>query len=153
VGKASFIEEPAMPFRILVVDDQQDTANTLVRLLKLWRFEDCRALYSGKEALRTAIAYPPSAMLIDIQMPGMDGLRLAKSIREAPDLKDLPLIAIWGYVDEEHRQLALEAGYDHFLAKPFDFKELEELLTRVRRDLRLAHREARRCIPGASGSP
>jgi CheY-like chemotaxis protein len=121
-----------MPFRVFIVDDYRLGADTLVKLLKLWQFKDSQAFYSGEEALQSAIAWPPSVMLIDIHMPGMDGLRLAKSIREAPDLKDLPLIAISGYIDQEHRRLALEAGYDHFLAKPFDFKELKELLKEVR---------------------
>ena len=128
--------EPAMdtqkPFRVYFVDDDHDTADSLIFLFKLWGFDDCRAFYSAEEAWRTACACHPSAMLIDIAMPGMDGLRLAMSIRQNPELKDILLVALTGYADAEHRRLAMQAGYDVFLIKPTDLDELKELLSKAR---------------------
>jgi CheY-like chemotaxis protein len=121
-----------MPFRIFVVDDDHDTADSLVMVLKIWGFGDSQAFYSAHEALQAAIACCPSVMLVDIAMPKMDGFRLAKSIRDNQELKDMLLVAVSGYADPEHRLLAMQAGYDRFFAKPADFAELEELLKRAR---------------------
>ncbi len=113
--------------RVLVVDDDHDAADSLCTLLRLWGHGN-RVAYSGAAALVTAAAYRPDALLLDLAMPGMNGLWLARRLRRHPSLQGLLLIAITGYGDDAHRQLGMEAGFDHFLVKPVDPVALEDLL-------------------------
>jgi CheY-like chemotaxis protein len=111
-------------FRILVVEDNRDVANTLCLLLRLWGY-DGRAVYDGQEALAAAHAYKPDCILMDIGLPGVDGYRLAEEVRRDEALRGTTLIAITAYSDEAR---AKRAGFDHHLTKPADPRNLEEML-------------------------
>src|SRR5436190_16833125 len=83
-------------FRILVVDDNEDAADTLAVLLRMWG-HDVHTAYSGEDALESALAYRPDCMLLDIRMPGMDGYALARQLRQQPELKWSHLVALSAY--------------------------------------------------------
>ena len=70
-------------------------------------------------------------MLLDIGLPGLTGLEVARRIRQIPALKNIVLAAISGYGQEKDRQRSREAGFDHHLTKPADFGELEKILESV----------------------
>jgi len=61
-------------------------------------------------------------------MPKLSGYELTQLIRERPELEDVPLIAVSGYADDQHAAKALEAGCDHYLFKPLDFKQLNRII-------------------------
>jgi CheY-like chemotaxis protein len=116
------------PFLVFVADDDRDTADTLRMLLDVWQIDN-QAFYSGQEIWQAACSCRPSALLIDIAMPELDGFCLAKMVRQNPELKDILLIAVTGYADEAHRIAAMQAGFDIFLVKPTDLEQLRDLLT------------------------
>src|SRR4051794_16220009 len=115
------------PLRIVVVDDSRDTTDSLTMLLQMIGHE-CLGCYAGDKGVEIACAFRPDVMLVDLAMPGFDGYRMARQIREHEGCKDTLLVAVTGYADESHRQLAMEAGFDHYLVKPINLAELHELL-------------------------
>jgi CheY-like chemotaxis protein/two-component sensor histidine kinase len=113
--------------RVLVVDDNRDAADSLGVLLGLLG-ADVRVVYGGVAALEAVETYHPSAVLLDIGMPGMDGHEVARRIRRRPDCRDVTLIALTGWGREDDRRRSELAGFDHHLVKPADAGVLEALL-------------------------
>lgn len=93
---------------------------------------DVRTATDGLTALESAHDFRPNAVLLDIGLPGMNGLEVAKWIRQQPTLKNAVLIAMTGYGQEADRQRSLEAGFDHHLVKPADFRKVKEILATVK---------------------
>ncbi len=114
--------------RVLVVDDNQDAAESLGMLLKLLG-ADAHVVYSGTDALEALATYEPAVVLLDIGMPGMNGHEVARRIRQRPELQDLTLIALTGWGQEEDRRRSRAAGFDYHLVKPVDVNALQALLT------------------------
>jgi CheY-like chemotaxis protein len=115
------------PRRILVADDNHDAADSLAMLLRLLGAE-VKIVYSGSEALAALHEYRPSVVLLDIGMPGMDGHEVARRIRKLPEFKDVLLIAMTGWGQDEDRRRSSNAGFDYHLIKPADVGTLESLL-------------------------
>src|SRR5438874_3851593 len=118
--------------RVLIVDDEPDTADTMVILLNHWGFA-ATAVRNGIDALQAAqAAQAPDVVLLDIGMPGMDGLELAKRLHtNVPGNGRRPfLIAVSGYGDAQTCRQAFQAGVDLHLLKPVDPAELEKVLRR-----------------------
>jgi signal transduction histidine kinase len=113
--------------RVLVVDDNHDAAESLAVLLKLLGAE-VRVAHSGPDALEALEEYKPAAVLLDIGMPGMDGHEVARRIRCRPELRDVTLIALTGWGQEEDRHRSRSAGFDYHLIKPADVNALQTLL-------------------------
>jgi PAS domain S-box-containing protein len=113
--------------RVLIVDDNRDAARTLTLMLSHIGFE-CRAAFDGPSALVAAEEFDPQAVVLDLGMPGMDGLEVARRFRANPDNGGLLLIAVTGWDKLEDRRKSREAGFDHHLAKPVPFDRLCELL-------------------------
>jgi CheY-like chemotaxis protein len=116
--------------RILVVEDNQDAAESLTTLLELWGHE-VRVAYDGLAALRLAEAAPPDVILSDLGLPGMDGYELARQLRTRPAFGRVVLVALSGYGRDEDRRLAAEAGFDHHLVKPPDLDTLLQLIGNI----------------------
>jgi len=113
--------------RILVVDDNEDSADSLVMLLRI-EGHAARAAYSGLSAIRIAVDWCPQAIVQDIAMPGMTGYDVARTLRQWPGTTGALLIALSG---SEERKRSKEAGFDHHLVKPVDFEEIRRLLSRL----------------------
>lgn len=118
---------PGQPARVLVIDDNQDAADSLARLLRLWGF-DTRVSYSGMEGLEVARTYRPDCVLSDIGLPELDGYHLAERFRQDEVLKETPLIAITAYAEPAR---AKAAGFDEHLVKPADPAALQVILRRL----------------------
>jgi len=112
--------------RVLVVDDDRDTADSLSRLVTIWG-HDVRVAYGGAAALAMAAAERPDVLLLDVAMPAMDGRHLAQHLRRQPFFEDTLLVAVTGYADEANRRLC-EGAFDHYLIKPVEPSALEKLL-------------------------
>jgi DNA-binding response OmpR family regulator len=139
VGQTRFL-------RVLVVDDERDTANSMSALVKVWGHE-ARVAYNGATALEMAVSYQPDVLLLDIAMPKMDGNQLARKLRHLASNRKLHLIAISGYTDDAHRLVSAMAGFDHYLIKPVELLNLEKLLNGFARKERAAG-----LIPAGSSS-
>src|SRR6185503_16924567 len=113
--------------RILIVDDNRDGAESLAMLLNFMG-SDVRVALSGPAALEIMTSYKPNVVLLDIGMPGMDGYEVANQVRQHPQLKDVTLIALTGWSQEEDRRRCRKAGFDHHMIKPVDFDALQALL-------------------------
>ena len=113
--------------RILVVDDNEDTARGMARLLKLLGHQVALAL-DGYEAIRVAGEHRPDFVLLDIGLPGMDGYEVASRLRREECCQEAVIIAVSGYGQDEDRRRSKEAGFDHHLVKPVDHDALISLL-------------------------
>jgi signal transduction histidine kinase len=113
--------------RILVVDDNQDSASSMTLLLELQGHEVCVA-NSGQAALDLAAERTPDAILLDIGMPGMNGYEVARRLRQQPAFAQTLLIAITGYGRASDHEQTQAAGFDHHLVKPIDYDKLQALL-------------------------
>jgi CheY-like chemotaxis protein len=119
----------ARPLRVLVADDERDQVATLALLLADDGHE-VREVYRGSEVLRVVRDFDPDVALIDIGMPGMTGYDVAREIRQVFGPRPL-LIAVTGWKQSSDKILARLAGFDHHLAKPYDARELLELIARL----------------------
>jgi CheY-like chemotaxis protein len=90
-GTEPTTEEPT--FRILVVDDNRDAADTLCMLLRAWGFEG-QVAYDGTAGLAAAHAYRPDCMVMDIELPGIGGYELARRVRGDESLRGRTLVAM-----------------------------------------------------------
>jgi PAS domain S-box-containing protein len=117
--------------RILVVDDNNVSARTLARLLTMLGHE-ARIAHDGGEAVTAAEQYRPDLMLLDIGLPVMNGYDVARTIRGQPWGRDIVIVALTGWGQEEDRRRSEEAGMDHHLVKPVDPVALEKLLIELR---------------------
>jgi two-component system, chemotaxis family, CheB/CheR fusion protein len=113
--------------KILVVDDNRDAADTCAMLLEA-SGHHVQTAYTGRQALELARAFRPHAMLLDIGLPDLDGYRLAQQIRATPWGRSAVLVAVTGWGQEEDRQRAVAAGFDHHLVKPISADTVETLL-------------------------
>ena len=113
-----------------MVDDNVDAAQTLAMLLKA-SGHDVRTAYDGPTALEAALDYRPNVVLLDIGLPGLDGFEVAKRLRQQPDLSSVVLVAMTGYGQESDRQRSQDAGFNHHLVKPADFRKVQQILATV----------------------
>lgn len=121
---------PEDPLRILDVDDLRDAADSLARLLRLLGHE-ARVAYSGSAALTAAEQFQPQAILLDIGLPALDGFQVAGLLRQMPVLQSACLIALSGHGGDVFRERARDAGFDEYLLKPINTKQLESLLSEL----------------------
>ena len=118
---------PPPPRRILIVDDNVEAALTLAELLALEGHET-HVAHDGPSAVDAARRLSPDVAILDIGLPGFDGLEVARRLRAEPELKGLLLVALSGWVQPDDRARSREAGFDHHLAKPVQLKSLELVL-------------------------
>ncbi len=116
--------------RILVVDDNTDSAASLAMLLKMTGNETVTA-HDGLEAVAAAEKFRPDVVLLDIGLPKLNGYAAAVRIREQPWGKDIVLVALTGWGQDEDRRKSKEAGLDHHMVKPVDYAALMRLLAKT----------------------
>src|SRR5712664_3650806 len=123
-----------MAAEVLVVEDEPDIRNLIVHHLTRDGFR-CDTAGNGADALARLRAAPPDLVVLDLMLPGMDGLEVCRRVRSDPATAALPIIMLTAKADEVDRVVGLEMGADDYLAKPFSPKEL---VARVRAVLRRA---------------
>jgi signal transduction histidine kinase len=140
--------EAAQPaLRILVVDDNQDSAISMTLLLELQGHE-VHVAHAGPAALRVASDKKPDVILLDIGMPGMNGYEVAKQLRAQHEFADTLLVAITGYGRASDVKQTQSAGFDYHLVKPVDYEELQAVLAS-----RSAKSDLRGSVGLSSGEP
>lgn len=115
------------PLRVLVVDDNLDAAETLAMLLEMSGHE-VKMANDGQEAIEMASREVPEVVLLDIGMPGMNGYDVARALRERPETREVVLVAMTGWGQEEDMKRTKEAGFNHHLVKPVEPSVLTKLL-------------------------
>lgn len=131
-------EPPAAPAKrtanrqakVMVVDDNRDVAQTLASLIKHHGYQ-VEIAHDGPSAVERAAEYRPDLLLIDIGLPGIDGYEVARRLRSLNGFDKAVLAALTGFGQEEHRQRAEEAGFDHRLVKPLRSETLLALLAQL----------------------
>jgi len=121
------VDQAAPGSRILVVDDNEDSADMLAKLLERSGHE-ARTAYTGPEALDIAAGYMPDLVLLDIGLPEIDGYEVARRLRLIPGLEQIKIVAMTGYGQDTDIRLAQEAGFDSHQVKPINFARVLELL-------------------------
>lgn len=122
--------------RVLVVDDDQEVAKSIEASLR--RNYQVFVVYSGISALKEARRHNPDIIVLDVVMPGLDGLETCRELRIDPALADIPILFLTALGRPEDRVAGLRAGADDYLTKPFN---LEELQLRIKAILRRVQRK------------
>ena len=107
------------PLRVLVVDDNPDTAITLAEYLRVFG-HDVTVAWNGEDALEAARESRPDAVVLDLGMPCMNGFEAARRLRADAALGPATLIALTGWGSDDDRRRTRAAGFDHHLVKPVD---------------------------------
>jgi CheY-like chemotaxis protein len=115
------------PRRILIVDDNVEAALTLAELLSLAGHET-HVAHDGPSGVDKALRLKPDVTILDIGLPGFDGLEAARRLRARPDLSRMLLVAVSGWVQPADRERSRQAGFDHHVAKPVQLRNLERIL-------------------------
>ncbi|KAG0190462.1 hypothetical protein DFQ28_002034 [Apophysomyces sp. BC1034] len=118
---------PSMPLRVLVVDDNRDSADSLAMLLEL-KGHVTRVAYDGAHAIEIARAFLPQLVLTDLAMPNVDGFGVAGALRSSVDLYLLKLVAMSGFGQPGDQAKSLASGFDAHLVKPIEPARLDALL-------------------------
>ena len=119
-----------MPRYALVVDDARIAAATIAKTLNLLGYET-KVAYGPRPAIESLTLRLPDVILLDINMPGIDGVEVCRYLRRDPRTAKIPIIAISVEAQEEIVAQAREAGVNAFLPKPIDMDALEKTLKRI----------------------
>jgi two-component system, chemotaxis family, CheB/CheR fusion protein len=133
-GEVAVISRPvsnadaaARPCRVLAVDDNSDMADSLAELLRMDGHNVVTA-NDGTTAIDAARGFMPDVVLLDIGLPGMNGMEVARKLRTLAETRDVLLVAISGYGQTSDRDRALAAGFNHYLVKPADLGRVNGLI-------------------------
>ena len=123
-------EAPTSRLKLLVVDDNKDSVDSLSTLLRLMG-NDVQQAYDGVEAVDAVHSFRPDVVLLDVGLPRRNGYEAARLIRGESWGQDVVLIALTGWGQEQDRKRSREAGFDHHLVKPVDPKALMKLVADI----------------------
>jgi CheY-like chemotaxis protein len=113
--------------RVLIADDNRDAADSLSMLLQMAGHE-ITVVYDGQQALETIESARPEVALLDIGMPALDGYEVARRVRLDTRVRDMVLIAVTGWGQENDKARAQSAGFDLHFTKPVEPTQLMDLL-------------------------
>ncbi|MBP0590574.1 response regulator [Paraburkholderia sp. LEh10] len=124
---ARFVAQSCPP-RVLVVDDYMDSADALAAFLDNVGF-DTRVAYNGCDALKIANEWRPDSVVLDIAMPGVSGLAVARTLRESPATASVPLLAYTACDADDNYEELRASGFDAVCSKPVDPVMVVRILT------------------------
>ncbi|HEV8202902.1 MAG TPA: response regulator [Pyrinomonadaceae bacterium] len=125
------LERPAEPkFLILIVDDSADNVAMMSLDLQQQGYRVVTAA-NGEDAITVATATMPNLILMDINLPTLDGLGATRRIRENESLREVPIIAITAFGTEGFQRAAYDAGVSGYLTKPIDLDRMHQLMARL----------------------
>lgn len=137
------MKTPFKESKILIIDDQQPNVLLLEKILKAEGYQQILTTTDSRNAIELYRSFHPDLLLLDLNMPYMDGFEIMKQLKEMNEADSyLSILVLTAYTDQEIRLRALEAGARDFLSKPFDRLEV---LTRIRNllEVRLLHNRLR----------
>ena len=107
---------------ILVIEDNELNMKLVRSLLKIGNYEMFEAI-DAETGMKLARQHMPDLVLMDIQLPGMDGLRATRILKEDPDLMEIPVVAVTSYAMQGDDEKATKAGCAGYITKPINTKE------------------------------
>lgn len=119
-----------MPEKILVVEDNEQN-RILMRQILTYHGYDVLEATDGLTGLEMARAHTPALILLDIQMPVMNGFAVIRELRNNPELRKIKVIAVTSFAMKGDREKALQAGFDEYVTKPIDTRKFPELVKQV----------------------
>lgn len=128
VKKPAAPAEPEIPrLRVLVIEDNPDAAGAMSELLEGWGYH-AAAVCEGSQGVARALAWRPGVVLLDINLPDVDGYTVARRLRAEPALTGVFIAAITGHGMREDEERSRQAGFDHHFSKPINLRELRRLM-------------------------
>jgi|SRR5882724_2831962 len=119
---------PARARPIILVADDNDDNRDMMRVLLGLKGYDVIVADNGKEAIELALTKSPDLILLDLVLPMMDGLTIARNLLSHQKFIKVPIVVVSGHDPRKYKQAALEAGCSDFLLKPISFERLDEIL-------------------------
>ena len=110
-----------MTYVILVVEDNERNLK-LVRDVLEYAGYDVRVARTGEDGVTLAVKEPPDLVLMDLQLPGIDGMEALRRLRESPRTADIPVVAVTAQAMKQDRERALEAGFNGYIEKPISVR-------------------------------
>jgi two-component system cell cycle response regulator DivK len=114
---------------ILVVEDNERNLKLLRDVLEYSGY-DVRAARTAEDGLALAASEPPDLVLMDLQLPGIDGMEALRRLRESPQTADIPVVAVTAQAMKDDRERALEAGFDGYVEKPISVRAFPDQVRR-----------------------
>jgi two-component system cell cycle response regulator DivK len=111
--------------KVLVVEDNPVNLELFLDVLQIGGYE-CISALEGTEAIEIAEKEIPDLILLDIQLPGMDGISVMKALRSMPNTRSIKTVALTAYAMKGDREMFLEKGFDGYISKPVNVKEFLE---------------------------
>ncbi len=122
--------DPESHYLVLAVDDSIDNLTMISLYLQQNGYRVATA-NNGEEAIKVASLVKPDLIIMDLAMPGVDGLESTRKIREDEQLSGIPVIALTAFSTDGFRRAAHQTGFDGYLTKPVDFTRLNDLIGRL----------------------
>jgi two-component system, cell cycle response regulator DivK len=111
-----------MTYAILVVEDNERNLKLLRDVLEYAGYA-VRVARTGEDGITSAVSEPPDLVLMDLQLPGIDGLEALRRLRESPRTAAIPVVAVTAQAMKDDRERALEAGFNGYIEKPISVRE------------------------------
>ena len=135
--------------RILIVEDEQDVAGLIKHAVERNGDAEAEIVASGDGALKAVSERPPDLLVLDLNLPVLDGVELCRILRSQTDTRRLPIIMVTARASEDERVRGLEIGADDYITKPFSLRELTARVRAVLRRADSASEPAARVYQGA----
>jgi len=119
-----------MKERILIVEDNPQNMRLLEMVLRARNYALLKAT-DGEEALDVAMRERPDLIIMDIQLPKLNGLEVTRKLRETPELRHTPIIGVTAYAMKGDKERVIESGCDAYLSKPINTRELPEVISQM----------------------
>ena len=119
-----------MPKKILIVEDNLQSMKVVLMALRPHGYTLVEAT-DGEEALEIAVRDKPELIIMDIQLPKIDGVEVTRRLRQMPAFKHTPIIAVTAYAMKGDKEKVIEAGCDAYLSKPVNTRELPGLVAEM----------------------
>lgn len=129
---AFVIQSAAMPGKILIVEDHPDSREILAIQLRLMSYEVIEAV-DGQEGIEKAQAENPNLIIMDLGLPGINGIETTVRLKQNPKTSHIPVIALTAWQEQDYKDKALQAGMAEFLSKPTPPRILKDAIERFLR--------------------
>ena len=133
---------------ILIIDDEEPIRELLKLTLQSAGFDSILEASDGEDGLALAARYLPDLILLDLMLPGMDGLSVCRRLKTSPDTRMIPIIMLTAKSDESDIVVGLEMGANDYITKPFSRKVLT---ARIRAQFRIAEQQDQSSVLQVSG--
>ena len=118
-----------MSHAILVVEDNERNLKLLRDVLEYAGY-DVRVARTAEDGITSAVSEPPDLVLMDLQLPGIDGMEALRRLRESPRTADVPVVAVTAQAMKQDRERALDAGFNGYIEKPISVRAFPDQVRR-----------------------